>query len=123
MSKMRFLLDEHVPTALQRAVWRLDPQVEILCVGQPNAPVKGTADPDLLVWAEERAHALVTADKYTMPLHASNHVMGGRKTWGVFILRKGFTWGDLAEDIHLRWSASEAEEWHYFLDYIPDRRG
>lgn len=119
MSVMRFLLDEHVPVALQKAVWRLEPKVEITCVGQTNAPPKGTTDPDLLIWAEEMAIAIVTQDKSTMPLHASNHVSSGHKTWGVFILRKPFSLGELAEDLVLRWSASQAEEWQYFVGHIP----
>jgi len=119
MSVMRFLLDEDVPVALQKAIWRLQSTVEVTCVGQPNAPPKGTTDSDLLVWAENRAFAIVTGDKTTMPLHASVHVASGRKTWGVFILREPFSLGELAEDLLLRWSASQAEEWQYFVGYIP----
>ena len=119
MSVMRFLLDEHVPVALQKAVWRLEPKVDVACVGQSNAPKKGTTDPDLLIWAEEKMYAIVSRDKSTLPMHASNHVASGRKTWGVFILRDPFTLGELAEDLLLRWSASQAEEWQYFVGYIP----
>ena len=50
MTPPRFLLDEHVPRAIQSKLLRLDAELDILAVGQPLAPPKGTPDPDILTW-------------------------------------------------------------------------
>lgn len=119
MSQMRFLLDEHVPVALQSAVWRLEPAISVACVGLEGGPPKGTSDPELLAWAEERSCAVITDDRRTMPAHVANHLASGRSTWGVFLLKRDSSLGEIAESIVLYWSASEAEEWKNYLGYLP----
>ena len=44
MTPPRFLLDEHVPHAIQSQLLRLDAEIDVLAVGQPLAPPKGTVD-------------------------------------------------------------------------------
>ncbi len=119
MSQMRFVLDEHVPVALQSAVWRLEPAIDVVCVGRDGAPVKGTPDAELLAWAEGESRALLTDDRTTMPLHVADHVARGRNTWGVFLLRRQFSLGEFAATMLLCWTASEAEEWKNYLGYLP----
>lgn len=63
----RFLLDEHVNPAIQRQLHRLSQEINVRCVGQPNAPRKGTSDSDLLSWAEENRFILVSEDRRTLP--------------------------------------------------------
>ena len=48
--KPRFLLDEHINRAIQRQLRRLNPQIEVLAIGAPEAPPTGTSDPNLLGW-------------------------------------------------------------------------
>lgn len=48
----RFLLDEHVNPAIQRQLHRLSREIEVRCIGEPDAPAKGTSDADVLIWAE-----------------------------------------------------------------------
>jgi len=60
MPPPRFLLDEHVPQAIQSQLLRLDARIDVLVVGQPLAPPKGTSDPDLLAWIEKTGYILVT---------------------------------------------------------------
>ena len=50
MTPPRFLLDEHVPRAIQSQLLRLDAEIDVLVVGQPLTPSKGTLDPDILAW-------------------------------------------------------------------------
>jgi uncharacterized protein (DUF433 family) len=49
---LRFLLDEHMPRPIQGQLLRLSADMDVLLIGQPNAPIKGTPDPDLLRWIE-----------------------------------------------------------------------
>jgi len=44
MTPPRFLLDEHVPQAIQSQLLRLEAEIDVLVVGQPLAPPKGTWD-------------------------------------------------------------------------------
>jgi hypothetical protein len=54
----RFLLDEHVNRAIQRQLRRLDSQIEVLGIGDPEAPPTGTLDPEILVWLESHGYLL-----------------------------------------------------------------
>ena len=56
--KPRFLLDEHVSRAVQRQLRRFEPRVEVLAVGDSDAPPKGTLDPDILTWIETNGYDL-----------------------------------------------------------------
>jgi hypothetical protein len=46
--KVRFLLDENLAPKLKVAVLRLNPEIDILRVGDPETPGLGTQDPDVL---------------------------------------------------------------------------
>lgn len=50
--KVLFLLDENLPPRLRVAVQRLNPNINILRVGDPGTPVLGTPDPDVLHYLE-----------------------------------------------------------------------
>ena len=71
--KPRFLLDEHVNRAIQRQLRRLDSQIEVLTIGDPEAPPTGTLDPGILVWLESHGYLLVTANR-TLCLDTSRRI-------------------------------------------------
>jgi len=87
--KPRFLLDEHVNPAIQRQLRRLDPQIEVLAIGDIGAPPAGTLDPDILDWLEKNGYIPVTENRSTMPVHLFNHFAAGRHIPGVFWIRPG----------------------------------
>ena len=70
-----FLLDEHVPYAIQGKLLQLDAEIDSLAVGQPLAPPKGTSDQDILTWIEKTGYILVTANRRTIPEHMCGHIM------------------------------------------------
>ena len=80
MTPPRFLLDEHVPYAIQGKLLQLDAEMDILAVGQPMAPPKGTSDPDILTWIEKMGYILVTANRRTIPEHVRAHYAAGHHT-------------------------------------------
>ena len=43
--RVRFLLDENLSPDLRTAVQGFDPQIDIVRVGDPDAPALGTLDP------------------------------------------------------------------------------
>ena len=122
MSKVAFLLDEHVPVAAGNAVLGLQPEVRLRIVGtHPDVPPKRTPDPDLLIFAETEGYALVTFDKDTMPGHAAAHTAAGRHTRGVFVFPNGnhLSAGRIAHELVTIWGASEAEEWADETVFLP----
>ncbi len=58
--KIRFLLDENLSPKLKFAVLRLNPAIDIVRVGDPDAPLLGTLDPELLRYLEVFQRLLVT---------------------------------------------------------------
>lgn len=115
----RFLLDEHLDRAIQRQLQRQDPQVDVLLVGDVQAPPKGLLDPDLLFWIEEHGYLLVTNNRGSMPQHLEDHYQQGRHIPGVFWLRPSASLGSVIEELFLIWSVSDASEYVDRLLYIP----
>lgn len=62
--KIRFLLDENLSPKLKFAVFRLNPAIDIVRVGDPDAPPLGTIDPELLRYLEVYQRLLVTYQKF-----------------------------------------------------------
>ena len=117
--KPRFLLDEHVNRAIQRQLGRLDSQIEVLAIGDPEAPPTGTVDPEILVWLESHGYLLITANRSTMPGHFAAHLEAGHHIPGIIWLRPGTSLGRIIEELYLIWEASTAEEYQDALLFIP----
>ena len=60
--KVRFLLDENLSPRLKVALLRLNPIVDVVRVGDPDAPPLGTRDPDVLRYLETSQRLLVTSN-------------------------------------------------------------
>lgn len=114
-----FLLDENLPPRLRVAVQRLNPNINILRVGDPGTPILGTPDPDVLHYLELSQRLLVTDNRKSMPKHLEAHWAGGGHTWGLFWVRPQTPIGLLAQELMLIWETSEAEEWIDVVDWIP----
>ncbi|NJM73738.1 MAG: DUF5615 family PIN-like protein [Scytonema sp. RU_4_4] len=117
--KVRFLLDENLPPRLKVAVLRLNPGIDILRVGEPDAPQLGTPDPDVLLYLERSQRLLVTDNRASMPAHMEAHWAAGGKIWGLFWVRPRIPLGQLAQELLLVWETTEAEEWIDRLEWIP----
>ena len=117
--KIRFLLDENLSPRLKTALLRLNPMIDVLRVGDPEAPPLGTQDPDLLRYLEVTQRLLVTSNRTSLPAHIEAHWVADGYLWGILWVRPGTPMGRLAQDLYLVWEASEAEEWVDRLDWIP----
>ncbi len=116
---IRFLLDENQPRWLVAAVRRREPRIDILRVGDPDAPPLETPDPDILHYAEGAQRLLITSDLRSMPGHVIAHRAAEGHHWGVCYVRPGTSRRTLIEELLLLWHASEAEEWVDRLDWLP----
>src|SRR5438477_12537140 len=97
--KLRYLLDEHVNRAIQRQLRRLDPHLDVLAVGDLDAPPAGMLDPDILIWLEEHLYILVTENRSTIPRHLADHLAAGRHLPGIFWIRPGVRLGRIIEEL------------------------
>ena len=77
MSKVRYLLDENVNRAIKRQLKRLDGSIEVIAIGEPEAPPSGVSDPEILAWIERHGYILVTENRRTMPAHLKEHLEKG----------------------------------------------
>ena len=67
--KVRFLLDENLSPDFKISLLNLNPNIDILRVGETNAPSLGTLDPDVLNYVELFQRLLVTNNRRSMPEH------------------------------------------------------
>jgi hypothetical protein len=67
MSLICFLLDEHVPPFILAQLARMEPDLRVYVINDGNAPVRGTLDPDILIWIETHGCLLVTNNRASMP--------------------------------------------------------
>jgi hypothetical protein len=117
--KIRFLLDENLSPKLKLAIQRANPSIDVLRVGDPDAPNFGTLDPELLQYLEISQRLLVTDNRSSMPGHLNDHWQVNGQIWGVVWLRPSSTIVQCVESILLMWEITEAEEWINRLDWIP----
>lgn len=117
--KVRFLLDENLSPRLKIALLRLNPTIDVLRVGDPDTPLLGTLDPDVLRYLELSQRLLVTDNRTSMPEHLEAHWALGGNIWGLLWVRPRTPIGQLAQELLLVWEATEAEEWIDKLDWIP----
>ena len=117
--KVRFLLDENLSPRLKTALLRLNPQIDVTCVGESSAPPTGTLDQEILIGLEASRRLLVTDDRSSMPGHLTDHWNAGGHIWGLLWVRPGTPIGKVVQELLLVWEATEAEEWRDHLDWIP----
>ena len=119
MEPIRFLLDEHVPEYLADEIYRLDPAIQVLAMGNAGAPPKRLKDAELLIFMEENELAFITHDMKSMSDHISDHWNAGRHTWGVIMMRQRFKVRAYAEQIVRRWSCLPKDDWRDYVAIIP----
>ncbi|MFM6063475.1 MAG: hypothetical protein ACKPAE_13895, partial [Microcystis panniformis] len=117
--KIKFLLDENLSPRLKVAVLRLNPEIDILRVGEPNTPLLGTLDPDVLQYLGLSQRLLVTDNRTSMPEHLEEYWQKNQQIWGLFWIRPTTTMGKLAKELIIIWETTEAEEWIDIVDWIP----
>ena len=117
--KIRFLLDENLSKQIKIATLRLNPVIDILCVGEQDAPPFGTLDSDILRYLEGSQRLLLTDNRKSMPRHLESHWASGGRIWGLFWVRPRTPIGQLAQELMLVWETTQAEEWIDRVEWIP----
>jgi hypothetical protein len=119
---LRYLFDEHLrgtlPLVVVRAARHYGLDIDVLQVGDPDGPALGTADADLLEWAESDNRMIVSLDSRTLPRHLDDHLAAGRHCPGVLIVRTPMNIA-LAEWLVLIAFVTEPEEWRDRVSFVP----
>ncbi len=116
---IRYLLDEHVPRSLRRALRREDPALIVWPIGRPYTPALGTPDPGILVWCERNDFIIVTNNRRTMPVHLAEHLAQGHHVPGIFIIDPDATIPQTVGDLVLVAGASFHNEYQDSIRYLP----
>jgi len=82
-------------------------------------PAKGTLDPDVLAWCEDRTCVLVTNNRRSMPRHLAEHLQRQRHVPGILILRPGADFGRIVDDLVLIAEAGLEAELADLIRYVP----
>ncbi|MEA3440975.1 MAG: DUF5615 family PIN-like protein [Chloroflexota bacterium] len=118
--KIRFLLDENLSPRLITALKRLNTNIDVIRVGDENAPPFAASDSDILKYLISAQRIMVTGNRSTIPDQLREHyTLEGKSQIGILFVRPNSTISQLAESLHLVWIASELEEWIDRIDWIP----
>ncbi len=116
---VRYLLDEHVDPLYKTQILRQQPDLTVWLVGDPDAPPRGTLDPDILRWCEDTGFILVTNNRKSMPGHLIDHVHSGRHVPGILTLNPDMSIGQTIDQLLLIAAASVDFEYQDLITYLP----
>jgi hypothetical protein len=120
---VRYVLDEHLRGPLWKAIQQHNAAgqslIDAVRVGDPPDLSLGTADPDILVWAEREGCILVSWDKKTLSQHLANHLQTGHHSPGIFIIRQHFTLPQVIAYVAAAGSALSPAAWQDHIAFIP----
>ncbi len=121
---VRLLLDENlrgkpIRHAIRQTRARGPIVVDAVRVGDPPDLPLGSADPDILIWAEGNGRILVSEDARTLRGYLAQHLHAGRNSPGVFIIRSGSTVSSLLQWLVLVVTDDKPDQWRDRLIYIP----
>ncbi len=120
---LTFLIDEHLRGAFARALiaegLRQGVMLDVLQIGDIEAPARGASDIDILLWTEQRGRILISFDVNSLPMHLQSHLASGRHSPGIFLVRPAAPWSEVLSFIVLASVAGTAEEFKDQWSHIP----
>ncbi|MEQ8996567.1 MAG: DUF5615 family PIN-like protein [Coleofasciculus sp. B1-GNL1-01] len=119
--KIKYLLDENLPSFYQVQLLRLQSNLTVWMIGNPGLPPRGTKDPDILLWCERNNFILVTSNRSSMPVHLTEHLSQGRHIPGIFVLRPRAEIGEIIDNLIFIALAAEENEFQDQIIHIPLR--
>jgi predicted nuclease of predicted toxin-antitoxin system len=117
VSRPRFLADHDLNEKIIVGVLRREPSLELVRVRECD--LHEAPDAVVLQYAAERGLMVVSHDVNTMVAAAVDRVSAGEAMPGLFMIQQGDPIGPVIENLVLIWSASEAEEWHNQIVFLP----
>lgn len=119
MKEIRYLLDENVDPIFHTELLKQESKLSVWKIGDPDAPPKGTSDPDILCWCGKNSFILVTNNRKSMPQHFRDHLAKGWHVPAIFELNPNMSIGETIDELLLIWGASDASEYQDLIVYLP----
>jgi Domain of unknown function (DUF5615) len=116
---LKYLIDENVDLIYLTQIRRRNPDIVIRAVGGIAAPKKGTLDPEILKWCEEKQFVLVTNNRKSMPPHLNDHLAEGRHIPGIITLSKTMSIGEMIDELIFLAEASLEDEFLDQIEHMP----
>jgi hypothetical protein len=117
MSRPRFLADHDLNEHIVDGLVRREPAA--LVIRARDVGLADRPDPEVLEYAAREGWLIVSHDVNTMPAHAHARMRGGQAMAGLLMVRQDQPIGPVIDSLVLIWSASEAEEWHSQIGFLP----
>jgi hypothetical protein len=117
MARVRFLADHDLNEQIIDGVLRREPLVEVIRVRDLGRADR--SDPEILELAARDQLILVSHDVNTMTRFAFERLARGLPMAGLLLARQSAPIAPVIDSLVLIWSASEAEEWHGAVWYLP----
>jgi hypothetical protein len=117
MSRPRFLADNDFNEHVLKGLLRLEPAVEVLRVREVN--LDQAPDTAVLAYAATEGWIVLSHDVSTMTAAAYDRIVAGEPMAGLFIAAQQAALASIIDTLLVVWSASEAEEWHNQVRYLP----
>lgn len=113
---IRFQADADLNQVIVWAVLRRVPAIDFKTA--TAAGLGGLADPIVLARAAREGRILVTHDQTTMPRHFGEFLQAQRGP-GLLVVPQHLALRQVADDLILIWTATEAEEWVNRIAFLP----
>lgn len=98
---------------------RQAPYLVVRMIGDPDAPPKGTLDPEILIWCEIYNFILVTNNRKSMPKHLADHLAEGHHIPGIFAIDPSKNIGETLTELIMIAGASFSGEYQDRIEYLP----
>jgi hypothetical protein len=116
---LKYLIDENVDPLYPTQMRLKQPELNILVIGDPLTPPKGTKDPEILSRCEEYGFILVTNNRRSMSVHLKDHLEKNQHIPGIFILNPQLTIGQNIEELLLIAEGSYYDEYQDQIIHLP----
>jgi hypothetical protein len=73
----------------------------------------------VLAWAAEQGRIVVSHDRSTLSVAATQRMIAGEKMPGVLLIRPGVGFGDIIRDLELIAGCAEASEFENVVEFFP----
>lgn len=117
MARPRFLADEDIRGAIIAAAYRTMPALEITSVVEQGWA--SATDDEILELAWRHDWLIMSHDVNTMRNFAEQRLQRGAHIHGLFLASQSRPTKEIADCLELIWEASEFEEWHDRIVYLP----
>lgn len=114
--KARFQADADLNHIIVKATLRREPSIDFQTAHA--ARLTGVSDEDVLAMAAQSERILVTHDRRTMPLHFADFITS-QTSAGVLIVSRKMPVAQVAKELLLIWTATDAEEWINRIYSLP----